>query len=225
MTTPSLLSLIWAAIQVHEVGADPLDPKAWTGGAVGAGRFLCDNDGLSLDPNDPGNYTGGGVNKGVLGGTRWGIDSATYTDDLRFLPDDLRATFPSTVKDLTLANGQVLLDYAYAQRVRAADLPPRIALLITDAAFNNGVPTSSRWLQEIVGAAEDGVIGAATIAAVQRAVLSSSEQEIGASFHALRIDFMARLTAWSEDGRGWSKRLALLPFQAERVAVAVTAQG
>lgn len=224
MSIPSLQSLIWAAIQVHEVGADPLDPKSWSGAAVGVGRFRCDNDGLSLDPHDPGNWTGGGVNKGVLGGTRWGIDSATYTDDLRFVPDELRATFPATVRDLALAQGEILLDYAYARRIRAADLSPRLSLLASDAAFNNGVPTASRWLQQTVGATVDGVVGDMTVAAVARRVAAIGEEAIAASFHALRIDYMARLVAWSEDGRGWSKRLARLPFQAERVAIAVTSR-
>jgi lysozyme family protein len=212
------LDRIYGAIQRHEVGADPTSPASWSGKQVGLGTFLCDNGGLSMDQADSGNWTGGLIGKGVLGGTRWGFSSAAYADDLGYLPAELRATYPAMVKDLTLDQGKQLFHYAYMLRLRAYEMPAGLALLVADSGFNNGVKGGSRWLQEIVGVNEDGAIGDTTLKSVRTHIAVAGEDEIAASFHALRINAMARMTSWSVDGGGWSKRLALLPFQATALA-------
>jgi lysozyme family protein len=217
MNAPTLFEQCHAALMVHEVGADPLDPKCWIGGVVGVGSFIAPNGGLDLDAQDPGNWTGGNTGIGELGGTRWGIDTASYQDGLKHLPATLRPSYPALVRDLTFPQARELTRYAYWLLVRGDDLAPPVALLTLDAAFNNGVETGSRWLQAAVGAIADGAIGDKTIKAATQAVLLFGAQDVAVEVLAARMNYMGRLTNWQTFGLGWSRRLALLPFQAMRL--------
>jgi lysozyme family protein len=214
MTTPTIFDRCFAALMVHEVDADPLDPKCWSGGAIGVGKFLAPDDGIDLTESDSGNWTGGSVGAGELGGTRWGISTAAYPDALAHLPDALRAGYPVLVKDLTLDQARDLTLYAYWQSARCDDLAGPVALITLDANFNNGVGEGVRWLQTAVDTNVDGECGDMTIGAVRRAVARSSANVVASLALAERINWMARLPGWRIDGHGWSRRLALLPFQA-----------
>ena len=214
MADPTIFERCFAYLMVHEVDADPLDPAAWSGGAVGAGSFQAANGGLDMSRADKGNWTGGAVDRGTLGGTRWGISTAAFHDDLHALAPAVWATFPDLVKDLTLDQARVLTRAAYWDRIQGDALPPRVALIVHDAAFNNGVGTAVRWLQTAVGANVDGLIGPGTLAAVQRAVARGEAAAVAAEVLAERINAMARMPSWVAEGFGWSRRLARLAFQA-----------
>ena len=211
---PPIFEQCFAALMVHEVAANPLDARCWSGAAVGAGEFLAAHGGLDMSTEDSGNWTGGAVGEGTLGGTRWGIDTASYADALKHLPVTLRSCYPALVKDLSLNQARELCRYAYWQLVQGDALPPRLALLVLDAAFNNGVGTASRWLQAAIGTKIDGAIGAGTIAAVKARVAQDGEDLVAADVLAERIDYMGRLPNWAHYGLGGSRRLARLPFQA-----------
>jgi hypothetical protein len=215
---PTVFDRCFAALMVNEVGSDPLDPHCWSSGSLGVGIFVAPRDGLDMSVQDGGNWTGGAMGLGVLGGTRWGIDSASYPDGLTHLPAELRATYPALVRDLTIDEARELTRYGYWQRVHGDDLPGRLALLVLDAAFNNGVGTAARWLQGVVGTGVDGVIGMKTVAAVQAAVAARGLDEIAVEFHAERVSYMTRLPSWALNGLGWSRRLTRLPFQAAALA-------
>jgi hypothetical protein len=217
MNAPTLFDQCYAALLVHEVGADLLDPKCWSGGAVGVGSFQAANGGLDLNTQDSGNWTGCAVGVGQLGGTRWGFDTASYPDALKHLPDALRATYPALVRDLTLLQARDLTRCAYWLLIRGDDLPPPVALLTLDAAFNDGVGTGSRWLQQAVGAHVDGEIGDGTLGATREMVQRLGAQAVAVDALAARIDYMGCLPTWRIFGLGWARRLALLPFQAMRL--------
>ncbi len=214
MSNPTIFEQCFACLMVHEVDADPRDPKCWSGGAVGAGRFLAPDDGIDMSREDSGNWTGGAVGVGTLGGTRWGIDTASYQDALKHLPPVLRPRFPALVKDLTLDQARDLTWYAYWKPCRCDDLAPPVALITLDASFNNGPGEATRWLQTAVDTIVDGACGDGTVAAVTKAVARSSANMVASFALAERINYMARLPGWRIDGHGWSRRLALLPFQA-----------
>lgn len=140
--------------------------------------------GYSNNPADPG------------GETKYGISKRSY---------------PSTdIASLTLAGAKQIYQRDYWSKAGCDLCDPGLALIVFDAAVNNGVGQAVRWLQTAVGAAADGVIGPATRGAIQKA----NAQEALVAMHAARIYMMAGLSTWSTFGRGWSKRLAQIPYQA-----------
>jgi len=162
---------------------------------------------------DPGNWTGGSVGVGELRGTNWGIASASYGDEQRSLPNDLRAEMPALVHDLTLDQARAIYRAAYWDRVSADHLPPALALLVFDAAVNNGVKRAALWLQGAVGANPDGQIGDATLAAMDATAKVQGGAALCAEFQAQRLAFMANLPTWRVFGLGWARRLCALPYQ------------
>ena len=152
--------------------------------------------GLTTDPADPGNWTGGARGRGVCRGTRWGISAAAYPT--------------LDIARLTLADAQALCRRDYWDRVRGDELPAAAALLVFDAAVNNGVSRAVHWLQMAAGVAADGMLGAESLAAVHARPL----QALLVEFQAQRMVFMAGLPTWRSFGLGWARRLCRLPFDA-----------
>ncbi len=152
--------------------------------------------GLTIDPADPGNWTGGARGRGVCRGTRWGISAAAYPT--------------LDIARLTLADAQALCRRDYWDRVCGDELPAALALLVFDAAVNNGVSRAVHWLQMAAGATADGMLGVKALAAVHARPLP----ELLVEFQAQRMVFMAGLPTWRSFGLGWARRLCRLPFDA-----------
>ena len=152
--------------------------------------------GFTADPRDPGNWTGGSCGVGECRGTRWGISAASYpkVDIARLTLDDAKAIYRRD----------------YWTPIRGDELPPGLALLVFDAAVNNGVGQAVRWLQAAVGVAADGRLGEVSMAAVRRASLP----DLLVEFQASRLLAMTSLPTWATFGRGWARRLCRLPYQA-----------
>ncbi len=154
--------------------------------------------GFSAEHADPGNWTGGAVGRGELRGTKYGISAAAYP------------TLDITA--LSLADAQAIYRRDYWTRIGGDALPPPLALLVFDAAVNNGVDRAACWLQASVGVAEDGEIGPQTLAAVKAHATPGAD--LCAEFLARRMDFMGALSTWPVFGLGWARRLCALPFKA-----------
>ena len=148
---------------------------------------------------DPGNWTGGTVGSGELRGTKYGISAAAYPT--------------LDIAGLTLADAQALYQRDYWDRVAADRLDPPLALLVFDAAVNNGVDRAAKWLQTAVGAVPDGMVGDQTLAAVAAFVAAQGGAGLCSAFLAERLLFMAALPTWRLFGHGWARRLCALPYQ------------
>jgi lysozyme family protein len=159
--------------------------------------------GLSTDPADPGNWTGGAPGKGLCRGTKFGTAASAHPE--------------LDVAALTLDDARAIYRRDYWDKVAGNRLPPPLALLVFDAAVNNGVARASRWLQAAAGCAPDGMVGPATLAAVQKQ--AGQGAALCAEFQAQRLAFMASLPGWQHFGLGWSRRLCRLPFDAMQMAV------
>jgi lysozyme family protein len=138
----------------------------------------------SNNPNDPG------------GETMYGISKRAYPN--------------LTIASLTLEDCKSIYKRDYWNKAGCDLCDPGLALIVFDAAVNNGVGQAVRWLQGALGVTADGVIGSATRAAIAKA----EAQETLVAVHAARINMMANLSTWKNFGRGWSKRLAMIPHQA-----------
>ncbi len=156
--------------------------------------------GFDVTETDPGNWTGGAVGKGALHGTKWGISAAAYSD--------------LAISELSQADAAAIYRRDYWNRMCGDSLPPPLALLVFDAAVNNGVSRAIRWLQSAVAARPDGLMGLATIAAVDAVIGQSGMDNLCAEFLAQRLMFMASLPTWRVFGLGWARRLCQLPYQA-----------
>ncbi len=152
--------------------------------------------GLSMNPADPGNWTGGACGVGVCHGTKFGVSAASYPG--------------LDIASLTLGDAQAVYRHDYWDRVEGDALPGPLALLVFDAAVNNGLGRAVRWLQEAAGVTVDGVIGPVTL----RAVMGATGSVLMAEFQARRLLFMAGLPTWRQFGAGWARRLSRLPYEA-----------
>jgi lysozyme family protein len=136
--------------------------------------------GYSNNPADPG------------GETMWGVTArvaraAGYAGAMRELPRD---TAKAIAKKL------------YWDPLRLDELDPRVAFQIFDANYNGGHPVI--WMQGAAGAKVDGLIGPATIAAVQ----ATDPLRFMLRWNALRLTYLASLNTWQTFGKGWARRIA-----------------
>lgn len=154
--------------------------------------------GFTGNPADPGNWTGGACGRGACRGTKYGVSAASYP--------------ALDIANLTLEAAAAIYRRDYWDRVEGDRLPPPLALLVFDAAVNNGVGRAVRWLQVAVGAAPDGVLGPATLAAIRGR--AGQGAALLAEFQAQRLTFMAGLPTWRVFGLGWARRLCRLPYEA-----------
>jgi lysozyme family protein len=152
--------------------------------------------GLSLNPADPGNWTGPG-RTGTLRGTKWGISAASYPT--------------LDIAALTIDAAKEIYRRDYYDKIAGDHLPPPLALIVFDAAVNSGVSRAARWLQTALGVHADGVIGPATLAAIE--AQAGRGADLCAEVMARRMVFDASLPTFPTFGLGWCRRLARLPYQ------------
>lgn len=136
--------------------------------------------GYSNNPADPG------------GETMWGVTQRVaraygYAGAMRDLPRD---TAKAIAKKL------------YWDPLRLDELDARVAFQIFDANYNGGHPVI--WMQGAAGAKVDGLIGSATIAAVQ----ATDPLRFMLRWNALRLRYFTSLSTWSSFGKGWANRIA-----------------
>jgi lysozyme family protein len=131
-----------------------------------------------------------------------------------------KRAYPSyDIRNLTEAQARGIYYKDYWVPTRCEVMPLSLAIVVFDAAVNNGVGRAIKWLQEAVGVEADGIIGEQTLAALGKAEVEPTIQ----LFHGSRIHYMASLQSWGTFGVGWSRRLALLPYQAATAAASVGA--
>jgi len=129
---------------------------------------------------DPGGETMHGITARVA--RAWG-----YKGEMRHLP---------------LATAKAIAKKEYWDRYSCDQLPPAIGFQVFDTAYHGGQPV--KWLQEAVGVAADGVIGAKTIAAVRAA----DPHRLVALFNARRLVYLTGLANWPQNSKGWARRIA-----------------
>ena len=159
--------------------------------------------GFQNSPADPGNWTGGAVGSGECRGTNLGISAAAYPD--------------CDIAALTPEGAQAIYRPDYWVKAGCDQMVPPLALLVFDAAVNNGVSRSVQWVQLAVGAAEDGAFGPETLRLLREAAQLHGWPHICAEALARRMNFMAQLPNWRTFGLGWARRLANLPWQSMRL--------
>lgn len=148
-------------------------------------RILKHEGGYVNHPNDPG------------GPTNKGITLATFR---RYLKrngtiDDLKA--------LTTEQATAVYKAQYWDAVSADLLPVGVDYAVADYAVNSGPARAAKVLQGVLGVAQDGKIGPATLRAANAVDPRATIDDITAE----RMTFLRRLKTWPTFGKGWTARV------------------
>lgn len=141
-------------------------------------RLIGHEGGYVNDPNDPG------------GETQWGISKRSYPH--------------LNIRALTRDGAKPIYFVDFWQRVHADTLADGVAFQLMDFAVNSGIETAVRYLQRALGVADDGHFGTFS----QAAAAQMSESDLILRLNAERLDYMTRLSNWSNAGKGWARRIA-----------------
>lgn len=125
-----------------------------------------------------------------------------------------RPATPSEVQALTYAEAKAIYAANFISKPhfdRIGDM--NLRTIVVDSGVLHGVERASRWLQQALGVAGDGVLGAATVAALARADPSAVARKV----LALRFNFIGSLLTDDPKqavfAKGWIARVAdLLQF-------------
>jgi lysozyme family protein len=131
--------------------------------------------GYTMDPNDPG------------GETNFGISKRSYPD--------------LDIKNLTAADATAIYLRDFWVPCQCATYHNGLDLLVFDAAVNQGVSAAIRMLQTELGVETDGVVGPATISALQRKPIATAQ------YAARRMLTYGLNPNFTRYGLGWSRRL------------------
>lgn len=144
-------------------------------------NLLMGNEGgYSNNPADPG------------GETMWGITARVA-----------RANgYQWEMKDLSRDTAKAIAKRAYWDTLHLDDINPRVAFQVFDANYNGG--HAAKWLQAAVGVDQDGIIGPATIAAINNV----DPMKVIMRFDAYRMRYLDSLPTWPAFGKGWMNRIA-----------------
>jgi lysozyme family protein len=107
------------------------------------------------------------------------------------------------IAGLTLDQAREIYRKDYWDKVRADELPPRLALCVFDCAVNQGVGAAIRVLQDCLGVKADGVLGPVTLGRAKQL----SEPYLVTLYMAHRAMRYTRAGSFTAHGLGWFRRL------------------
>lgn len=113
---------------------------------------------------------------------------------------------------LTLNDARTIFRRDFFDCLRCGEMPAPLALLVADAAYHCGPRNSARWLQQALGVAADGAVGPVTVAAIGR--WRGRGAALCAEVLSRRMTYLTSLGTWPTFGRGWTRRICQLAFQA-----------
>ena len=145
-------------------------------------------------------YEGGFVNhpKDPGGATNQGITQRTY--------DAYRRRIGHATQSVRLIDNverDTIYRVQYWDVIRGDDLPSGVDAAVYDFAVNSGPSRAAKFLQSVVGAKQDGVIGLQTLDAAARLDPVVVIERLCAD----RMSFLRGLKTWGTFGKGWSRRI------------------
>lgn len=146
--------------------------------------------GWADNPKDPGGATMRGV---TIGTFRQYVKPNATKDDLRKITDQQIAT---------------VYRRHFWDKIAGAELPDGIDYAVFDFAVNSGPTRAAQYLQKVVGVAQDGKIGPATVKATKTSLPATVIHKLCDE----RLAFMKRITSkgkrlWDTFGKGWDRRV------------------
>lgn len=135
-------------------------------------------------PKDPGGATNRGVTQAVYDAYR-----------------KTRGKAGQSVKFITDEEVNAIYKFQYWDRVQGDLLPAGLDYAVFDFAVNSGVGRASKYLQAVLGVAQDGQIGARTLAAITNPVNAIN------ALCDRRMSFLRNLRTFLTFGKGWTRRV------------------
>lgn len=148
-------------------------------------------------------HEGGFVNhpKDPGGMTNLGVTKQTYEDWIGHpVPADI-------MRRLTPALVSPLYRKKYWDALRCESLPKGLDMCVFDFGVNAGPNRSGRYLQRLVGAAQDGQVGPATAKAVEVKNAEIGTEALIGRFQDARRAYYRQLPTFATFGRGWLRRV------------------
>jgi lysozyme family protein len=152
-------------------------------------EILLHEGGFVNHPKDPGGMTNLGVTK------------ATYEAWVGYPVSE------AIMRKLTPALVKPLYKRKYWDMVQADALPIGLDLCVFDFAVNAGPSRAVRYLQKMVGASTDGVIGPKTISLVEQFVAGKNLSFAVMKYQDMRQEYYHQLNTFPTFGRGWIRRV------------------
>ena len=112
--------------------------------------------------------------------------------------------YTGSMRAMTRAQAVEIYRKAFWLRYQADKMPDAVAFQFFDACINHGYGNAARMLQRAAGVADDGAIGAVSLAAINRL----PENDLLLRFNAERLAFYTKLSNFNSFGRGWVRRVA-----------------
>lgn len=161
--------------------------------------------GYQAIPADNGNWSGGKRGVGRLIGTNMGIAAPTL---IRWRKrHGYHVTTASDMKELSRDIVKQIYREQYAAPIRFDDLPDGLDYLVFDTAIHAGPRRASQFLQRIVGAKVDGVIGLNTLGATADYVQANSVAKLIQEYASARLRHLKSLSTWGKFKNGWTRRI------------------
>lgn len=150
-------------------------------------KVLVHEGGYVNHPKDPG------------GATNQGVTQRTYDDFRRQHGGRSRS-----VKEMSAAERDIIYRQRYWNLIKGDQLPPGVSYVVFDGAVNSGVSQSVKWLQRALNIKADGVLGPATLTAVNGV---NDHDALIARIIDRRMAFLKALKTWKTFGKGWTRRV------------------
>lgn len=106
----------------------------------------------------------------------------------------------------------------YWDVLRCDALPTGLDLCVFDFGVNAGTSRSGRYLQRLVGATPDGVVGPATVQAVETKRATVGTVALIEQFQEARRSYYRQLPTFPTFGRGWLRRVDEVERTAKKMA-------
>lgn len=152
-------------------------------------------------PADPGGATNLGVTLGTARRLGIDVDGDGDTDII-------------DIKLLKPADAAKVYRSEYWNKVRGDDLPSGVDYAVFDFAVNSGPSRAAKYLQALVGVAQDGAIGPKTLAAVE----AYDPAKLVDRLCDRRMTFLRNLSHWATFGKGWTRRVEGVRVVAKEMA-------
>ena len=137
-------------------------------------------------PKDPGGETNLGVTKRVyedFGGTK-------------------------DMKSLTREDVESIYKKNYWDKMNCDDLPAGLDLCVFDFGVNAGPRRAGKYLQKLVGAIADGIIGPGTLGVLNTYIGTVDDLEgVIKSYQNARQSYYENLSTFKTFGKGWTRRV------------------
>ena len=114
------------------------------------------------------------------------------------------------LKNISQSELEHIYKKGYWDKCNCDSLPSGIDYAVFDFGINSGPRRACKMLQKVVGVKQDGIIGPITLKAIRHYKPSIVIKALTNS----RMSWLHRLSSWRFFGKGWSRRVAKVGFDA-----------